>query len=157
MNVVVNSRWMTEADAVDAGVALASTPEELAEQSDFVSVHSSLNANTRGLLGTAFFSAMKPGAVFVNTSRAEVVDQAALESAMGTGGIRAGLDVFEDEPATGEGEYTGSLKDCTAAYCTHHIGASTDQAQEAVATETVRIVDEFMKTGVPPNAVNSPN
>lgn len=156
MNVVVNSRWMTEADAAEAGVTLASTPEELASQSDFVSVHASLTPNTNGLLGEAFFSEMKPGSVFINTSRAEVVDQSALEKAMNTRGIRAGLDVFEDEPATAEGEYTGSLRDQKAAYCTHHIGASTDQAQEAVAAETVRIVDEFMKTGTPPNAVNSP-
>jgi len=156
MEVVVNSRWMTDADAAAAHVKLASTPEELAAQSDFVSVHSSLNPNTKGLLGEAFFSAMKPGSVFINTSRAEVVDQAALEAAMNNRGIRAGLDVFDDEPSTAEGEYVGSLKDNKSAYCTHHIGASTDQAQEAVATETVRIVDEFMKTGKPPNAVNSP-
>lgn len=156
MNVVVNSRWMTDQDATDAGVSLAATPENLAAQSDFVSVHSSLNPNTKGLLGEAFFSAMKPGAVFINTSRSEVVVQSALESAMNTRGIRAGLDVFDDEPSTAEGEYTGSLLNQRAAYCTHHIGASTDQAQEAVAAETVRIVDEFMKTGVPPNAVNSP-
>jgi D-3-phosphoglycerate dehydrogenase len=99
---------------------------------------------------------MQPGSIFINTSRAEVVDQAALEKALTEGRIRAGLDVFEGEPATPEGEYSGSLLNQKAAYCTHHIGASTDQAQEAVATETVRIVDEFMKTGTPPNAVNSP-
>jgi D-3-phosphoglycerate dehydrogenase len=156
MNVIVNSRWMTEQDAADAEVNLAATPEALAARSDFVSVHASLNPNTKGLLGQAFFSAMKPGSVFINTSRAEVVDQSALETAMQSGGVRAGLDVFDDEPSAAEGEYTGSLKNQKAAYCTHHIGASTDQAQEAVAAETVRIVDEFMKTGAPPNAVNSP-
>jgi len=156
MNVIVNSRWMTQADAATAGVSLANSPEELAMQSDFVSVHASLNANTKGLLGEAFFAAMKPGSVFINTSRAEVVDQDALEAAMRNRGIRAGLDVFDDEPSAAEGKYDGTLKDQAAAYCTHHIGASTDQAQEAVATETVRIVDVFMKTGTPPNAVNSP-
>jgi D-3-phosphoglycerate dehydrogenase len=109
------------------------------------------------MLGSTFFEAMKQGSIFINTSRAEVVDQAALEKVLNEGKIRAGLDVFDDEPSTPEGEYSGSLKSQSNAYCTHHIGASTDQAQEAVADETVRIVDEFQKTGTPPNAVNSPN
>jgi D-3-phosphoglycerate dehydrogenase len=157
MPVLCFSRWMTPADAADAGVELASSPEDLATRSYVVSVHTSLNPATKGLLGASFFEAMQPGSIFINTSRAEVVDQSALEKALNEGRIRAGLDVFEDEPATPEGEYSGSLLNQKAAYCTHHIGASTDQAQEAVATETVRIVDEFMKTGTPPNAVNSPS
>lgn len=157
MDVVAFSRWMTPEDAGAAGVSLASSLEELAARSDFVSVHSSLNPNTKGSLGESFFAAMTQGSVFINTSRAEVVDQAALEKVMNEGKVRAGLDVFEDEPATAEGEYSGSLKDQKAAYCTHHIGASTDQAQEAVAEETVRIIDEFIRTGVPPNAINSPS
>jgi D-3-phosphoglycerate dehydrogenase len=156
MNVIAYSRWMTPDDAKAAGVELASSPEDLAARSDIVSVHTSLNPSTKGLLSASFFEAMQPGSIFINTSRAEVVDQAALEKVLNEGKVRAGLDVFEDEPATPEGEYTGSLKSQNAAYCTHHIGASTDQAQEAVADETVRIVDEFIKTGTPPNAVNSP-
>jgi D-3-phosphoglycerate dehydrogenase len=156
MSVLCYSRWMTHEDARDAGVELAASPEDLAARSDIVSVHTSLNPATKGLLGEAFFAAMKPGSIFINTSRAEVVDQSALEKVLDEGKVRAGLDVFEDEPATPEGEYSGSLKDQSAAYCTHHIGASTDQAQEAVADETVRIVDEFIRTGTPPNAVNSP-
>ena len=157
MPVLCYSRWMTADDAKDAGVELAPSPEDLAARSDVVSVHTSLNPATKGLLGESFFSAMQPGSIFINTSRAEVVDQTALEKVLNEGKVRAGLDVFEDEPATPEGEYSGSLKSQSAAYCTHHIGASTDQAQEAVADETVRIVDEFIKTGTPPNAVNSPN
>ena len=157
MDVIAYSRWMTEDDAGEAGVTLAVSPEDLAAKSYVVSVHTSLNPATKGLLGDSFFSAMQPGSIFINTSRAEVVDQSALEKALNEGRIRAGLDVFDDEPASPEGEYSGSLKSQQNAYCTHHIGASTDQAQEAVADETVRIVDEFQKTGTPPNAVNSPN
>ncbi|MEO7454111.1 MAG: 3-phosphoglycerate dehydrogenase [Fimbriimonadales bacterium] len=157
MPVLCFSRWMTPEDAAQAGVELASSPEDLAAKSYVVSVHTSLNPATKGLLGASFFEAMQPGSIFINTSRAEVVDQSALEKAMNDGKLRAGLDVFEDEPATPEGEYSGSLLNQKAAYCTHHIGASTDQAQEAVANETVRIVDQFIKTGTPPNAVNSPS
>jgi D-3-phosphoglycerate dehydrogenase / 2-oxoglutarate reductase len=90
----------------------------------------------------------------VNTSRAEVVDQAALEAATRDKGIIAGVDVFEGEPAGGEGTYEGSLRENPNVYCTHHIGASTDQAQEAVAAEVVRIVRDYQNTGVCPNVVN---
>jgi D-3-phosphoglycerate dehydrogenase / 2-oxoglutarate reductase len=97
---------------------------------------------------------MKPGAVFVNTSRAEVVDQPALLDAVMRKGVRAGLDVFEGEPSGGEGTYDGPLRDTKGVVCSHHVGASTEQAQEAVAFEVVRIVREFKTTGSVPNVVN---
>jgi D-3-phosphoglycerate dehydrogenase len=64
------------------------------------------------------------------------------------------LDVLEGEPSVAEGVYEGELRSNANVYCTHHIGASTDQAQEAVAAETVRIVAEFKNTGQAPNVVN---
>ncbi len=155
MYVVAYSRWMTPDVAAALGIGRAESLEELARMSDFVSVHVSLNPQTRGLIGESFFEAMQPGSVFINTSRAEVVDQNALEAALKSGKISAGLDVFEDEPSGGDGDFTGSIKDCPNAVCTHHIGASTDEAQEAVAAETVRIVKEYMLTGNPPNVVNA--
>jgi D-3-phosphoglycerate dehydrogenase len=98
---------------------------------------------------------MREGAYFVNTSRGEVVDQAALINAIRTRGIRAGLDVYANEPTSSAGEFTDeSLARETNLYGTHHIGASTDQAQEAIAAETVRIVQDFKETGRVPNVVN---
>ena len=88
-----------------------------------------------------------PGAYFINTSRCEVVDQAALESALDERGLFAGLDVFDGEPSGGEGSYEGSLCSNRRVYCTHHIGASTEQAQEAVAMETVRSWEEHAEFG----------
>lgn len=154
MNVVAYSRWMTPDIAAALGIGRAASLEELAAMSDVVSVHVSLTPETKNSLGEKFFSAMKSGAYFVNTSRGEVVDQSALLKAIEEKGILAGLDVFADEPTGGEGEYQGALKDNPNVYCTHHIGASTDQAQEAVAAETVRIVREYKQTGVVPNVVN---
>lgn len=154
MNVVTFSRWMTPEIAATIGVGRATSLEELAKMSDFVSIHTSLTAETKKLLGASFFKAMRDGSVFINTSRCETVDQAALEAELKTGRISAGLDVFDDELSTGDGEFTGSIKDFKNAYCTHHIGASTDQAQDAVALETVRIVKEFKQTGIAPNVVN---
>ncbi|MBC8066258.1 MAG: hydroxyacid dehydrogenase [Chlorobia bacterium] len=154
MNVVAYSRWITPDIAAALGIGRASSLEELAAMSDVVSVHVSLTSETKNSLGAKFFSKMKTGAYFVNTSRGEVVDQVSLLKAIEEKGILAGLDVFEDEPTGGEGDYQGVLKDNPNVYCTHHIGASTDQAQEAVAAETVRIVREYKTTGVVPNVVN---
>jgi D-3-phosphoglycerate dehydrogenase len=154
MKVLVSSKYVTPEEEKAYGVTAVQGPVELARQSDIVSVHTSLRPDTKGLLGAEFFEAMKPGAFFINTSRAEVVDEAAMVESVKSGKIRAGLDVMENEPSTPEGEYSGNLKDLPGVYCTHHIGASTDQAQEAVAAETVRIVKEFGATGVAPNVVN---
>jgi D-3-phosphoglycerate dehydrogenase len=154
MNVVAFSRWITPEIAAALGIGRAATLEELAAMSDVVSVHVSLTPETKNSLGDKFFTAMKQGAYFINTSRGEVVDQVSLIKAIEEKGILAGLDVFADEPTGAEGEYQGALKDNPNVYCTHHIGASTDQAQEAVAAEAVRIVREYKNTGVVPNVVN---
>jgi D-3-phosphoglycerate dehydrogenase / 2-oxoglutarate reductase len=97
---------------------------------------------------------MKPGAFFINTSRAEVVDPVALEWAIRDKKLRAGLDVFPKEPAASAGEFADDIIKLSNVYGTHHIGASTDQAQEAIAAETVRIVKTFKETGHVPNVVN---
>lgn len=154
MKVAAQSRWMTDAVAAALDLAPASSLAELAALSDVISVHVALTPETRGMLDDEFFQALRPGAIFVNTSRAEVVDQAALERAVRERGIRAGLDVFEDEPTVAEGSFSGSIMALPGVYGTHHIGASTDQAQEAVAAEVVRLVREFKNTGIVPNVVN---
>lgn len=153
MNVIVHSRYADANVANTHGITFVSL-DELASQSDVISVHSALSSDTKGMLNADFFTKVKPGTIFVNTSRAEVVDQAALMEAVNSKGVRAGLDVFDGEPAEGQAPYEGDLRGAKNVYATHHIGASTDQAQEAVASETVRIVNEFMKGNAPPNAVN---
>lgn len=154
MDVLVYSQWLDSATAEREGVTLAASLEALASGSDVVSVHCSLRPETKGMLGTAFFDAMRPGAYFVNTSRAEVVDEPALLACVRSGKVRAALDVFDGEPSVAQGEVESPWQGIEGAYVTHHIGASTDQAQEAVAAETVRIVREFMATGKAPNVVN---
>lgn len=154
MNVVAHSRWMTPDIAAALGIGRASNVLELAAMSDVVSVHVALTPETERVMNAEFFTAMRPHSIFVNTSRAEVVDQKALVEAVKTKGILAGLDVFDGEPAGATGTYTGELKELDQVYCTHHIGASTGQAQEAIAAEVVRIVKEFKTTGTVPNVVN---
>jgi len=154
MRVLAYSRWLTPEVAAAAGVGRCESPIELAQRSDFVSVHVPLTPETNCSLGQEFFAAMRPGAVFINTSRAEVVDQAALEEAVRRGHVRAGLDVFEGEPSVAQGEYSGTLRELDGVYCTHHIGASTEQAQEAIAQEVVAIVRQFLSDGSVRNAVS---
>ena len=109
---------------------------------------------TKHLAGKEFFAAMRPGAYLINTSRGTVVDEAAAAEAVRTKGIRLGLDVYQDEPAGGKGEFKPALAGLPGVFGTHHVGASTEQAQVAIAHEVTRIVQEFQGTGGVPNCVN---
>jgi len=154
MPVVAFSRTLDEAGAARLGVTNAASLAAVAAASDVVTVHVALTVETRGFLDDAFFAAMRPGAFFVNTSRGEVVDAAALAKAVAERGLRAGLDVFAKEPAGGNGVFEDDIVKNPAVIGTHHVGASTEQAQAAIAEETVRIVGAFASTGEVPNAVN---
>src|SRR3979411_2707988 len=154
MPVVAWSRSLTNEKASELGVERMATPFGVARASDIVSVHVALKPDTRMLIGADFFQAMRDGAYFINTSRGEVVDQGALVEAIKSKGIRAGLDVFAIEPTSAVAEFTDSIVNEPGVYGTHHIGASTDQAQEAIAAETVRIIQSFKETGQVPNVVN---
>jgi len=138
----------------DLHVTIAPSPGAVAEQADILSVHLALSPETRGLVGADIIGRLRPGAFFVNTARAEVVDHDALALAVRERGIRVGLDVYPDEPATATAEFSLPLLQEAGVYGTHHIGASTEQAQEAIAAETVRIVRSFQETGRVPNVVN---
>jgi D-3-phosphoglycerate dehydrogenase / 2-oxoglutarate reductase len=133
---------------------LAKSPAEVAERCDVLSVHLALNADTRGLVNAGVLDKLKPGSYFINTARGEVVDYAALEKAVRVRDIRVGLDVFAAEPAGGTGEFKDTIAALKNVYGTHHIGASTDQAQDAIAAETVRIISSYKDTGKVPNVVN---
>lgn len=154
MNIVAWSRSLTPETAEALGVAYAATPLEVAKQADAVSVHVAYaKATTHHLIDEQFLAAMKKGAILINTSRGEVLDTAALKAAIREKGLRVGLDVFENEPKGSTDTFADSEL-AQLAICTPHIGASTDQASEAIADETVRIVKSFIETGLPLNVVN---
>ena len=154
MPVVAWSRSLTPEKAERLGVERKDSPLAVAAAADVLSVHVALKPDTKLLINADFFKAMKDGAYFINTSRGEVVDQDALTEAIHTKGIRVGLDVFAAEPTSATGEFADAIAQEPNVYGTHHIGASTDQAQEAIASETVRIVKTFKETGQVPNVVN---
>ena len=155
--VVWSRRFATGRDRIadePIPMELAQSPAEVAGRCDVLSVHLALNAETRGLVNASVLDRLKPGSYFINTARAEVVDYAALEHAVRERGIRAGLDVFAAEPPGATGAFADPIVALPNVYGTHHIGASTDQAQEAIAAETVRIVASYKDTGKVPNVVN---
>ena len=154
MPVVAWSRSLTLERAESLGIEMKQSPLEVASAADIVSVHVAMNNDTRNLIDDKFFGAMRPGSYFINTSRAEVVDQAALASAVTEKGLRVGLDVFAGEPSGGVGTVEDDIFKLDGVIGTHHIGASTDQAQQAIAEETVRIIREYKETGRAPNVVN---
>jgi D-3-phosphoglycerate dehydrogenase / 2-oxoglutarate reductase len=145
MRVVVWSRSFQE------GVG---SPGEAAEQADVLTVHLALTKETRNVIGASILNRLKPGSYFINTSRGEIVDHAALADAIRHRGIRAALDVFAQEPAGSTGEFSDPIVALPNVIGTHHIGASTDQAQEAIAAEAARIVRAYKDTGKVPNVVN---
>ncbi len=155
MKVVAWSRSLTPERAAGLGIERKNSPEEVAAAADAVSVHVAMTPDTKGLCGEKFFAAMKKGAYFINTSRGGVVDEAALKKAIREKGIRAGLDVFAREPAATSGTFEDDIVEAGGVvYGTHHIGASTEQAQEAIAEEAVRILREYRDNGHVPNVVN---
>jgi D-3-phosphoglycerate dehydrogenase len=154
MQVVAWSRSLTVEEADRLGIRYAQTPLEVARLSDAVTINVAANAETRNLVNAEFLAAMKPGAYLINTSRGSVVDEAALQHAVKEKAIRAGLDVFQNEPAGGVGEFSNPVAKAKGVYGTHHVGASTEQAQVAIAHEVIRIVQSFQATGEVPNVVN---
>jgi len=148
------SRHFTDARAEELGFERAHSVLEVARDAYVLSVHVPGGAGTKGLISAAVLAALPEGALFVNTARADVVDPAALLQEAKSGRIRVAVDVFDGEPAGGEADFTSELAKLPNVYGTHHIGASTEQAQDAIAKEAVRIVESFLSRGEVPHCVN---
>ena len=170
MNVVLWSRRyeganrpMNEQEARDLSlesalrtvrIDLAPSPGDVAARADMLSVHLALGPETKRLVNATLLDRVKPGAIFVNTARGDVVDYTALAAAVRDKALRVGLDVFANEPPSAVADFHDDIVALPGVYGTHHIGASTDQAQDAIAAETVRIVRSYKETGRVPNVVN---
>jgi D-3-phosphoglycerate dehydrogenase len=159
MTPIAWSRSLNAGKAADLGVAHASSLEELAARSQVLTLHLPITDRTRGIVGEKVLRALPPRAILINTARADLIDYAALAQAVDKSKLRVGLDVFPDEPK-GTKEYPSTLfsvpREAGAGfvYGTPHIAASTDQAQLAIATETVRVIRSFLLEAIVPNVVN---
>jgi D-3-phosphoglycerate dehydrogenase len=133
------------ARAEELGIAMCDSVEELVASSDIVSIHVPSSKDTKHLVDAAFLDRMKDGAILLNTSRGDVVDEAALLAALDAGKVRAGLDVFDDEPGEGQASWESPIAQHANVVATHHIGASTEQAQRAIAAGVTEIVEAFTR------------
>jgi D-3-phosphoglycerate dehydrogenase len=115
----------------------------LAQTCDILSFHVPVNEATMTLVDRDLLEEMKPGAIVINTARGELIDETALIEAMDRKGIRAGLDVYQNEPTSSHTDFHSELAMHPNVYGTAHIGASTDQAQNAIADMVITILDEF--------------
>jgi D-3-phosphoglycerate dehydrogenase len=154
LQVIAWSRSLSREDADRMGIGWRSDPMEVAADADIVTLHVAATPNTKHLANRAFFEAMSNGALFINTTRASVVDEEALAWAVDTKDLRVGLDVMTGEPSQKEGDFNHPLADHPNVYMTHHVGASTQQAQNATAREAARVVTTYDETGAVPNCVN---
>lgn len=155
MPVVAWSRSLTDESAEELGILRCESPADVASRCDVLSIHLAACGETKNIINAEVLGKLKPGSYVINTARAEVLDYTALLRAIPERDLRVGLDVFPDEPGSGEAEFHASIVEAGGlVYGTHHIGASTDQAQEAIANETVRIVEEYARTGHVANCVN---
>jgi len=158
MPVVAWSRSLDAPTAKALGVTRVESPIEVARRADVVSLHVAATADTNNMIDAEFIGAMKPGSTLVNTARGGVVDQGALLKAMREKGIRAAVDVYANQPSptdtTSDIDLAKADSGSVVFVGTHHCGASTEQAQEAIAEETVRIIKVYRDTGDIPNVVN---
>jgi D-3-phosphoglycerate dehydrogenase len=144
---------MTTERMADLGFVLHPSLEAMAGTVDILSFHVPATADTKQLLNEELLTNVRPGTVIINTSRADVVDEAALLSVIDEKELWVGVDVFADEPPSGRGDISSPLAGHDRVYGTHHIGASTAQAQAAVATGVLEVIDAFAD-GVIINCVN---
>ncbi|MDG2408040.1 MAG: NAD(P)-dependent oxidoreductase [Pirellulales bacterium] len=152
MQVLAWSRSLSQ-ESAPSSVEVAQTALEVAKKADAITLHLGLSEQTKHIVNQEFLATVKPGAILVNAGRGELIDSEALLAAIGEKQLRVGLDVFENEPAGGKADFS-NLDLVQQVTATPHIGASTAEAAEAVASEVVRIVSVFLKTGRPPVAVN---
>lgn len=156
LNVIAWSRSLTPEVAKEAmGIGYRDGPKAVAKDASIVSLHVASTPETENLADRAFFEALPDGAIFVNTTRAAVVDEDALVWALDEKDVQAGIDVMEGEPASKRtDDFEHPLADHPNLYLSHHIGASTQQAQDATAMEAARVIRTFDKEGDVPNCVN---
>jgi len=145
--------FLTEEFAKSIGVEM-STLDQIYSNADFISIHAPLNDQTRNLIGKDAFSRMKTGVRIINCARGGIVDEKALYEVLKSGKIKsAALDVYEKEPLAKD----SPLLELENVVLTPHLGASTEEAQVKIASESSDMIIDFFTKGIIRNAVNMPS
>jgi len=135
------------------GIHLVDDLDTLLENADIVSLHVPNAPSTDAMVDKDFLAKLKNGTSLLNTARGALIDEPALIEAMDKRGIRAGLDVWKDEPGEKTGTFVSELAQHPSVVGSHHVGASTTQAQMSVADGTVEVIGAFLDGSVR-NCVN---
>lgn len=154
MNIMAWSHSLTPDFAEELGVICVDSALDIARACDAISINVASNPGTKHLVDAEFLAAMKDGACLINTSRGALIDEPALIKAVEEKNLRVALDVYENEPGAGDKQFTNPIVNVPGIIGTHHIGASTTQAQLAIADETVRIIKAYVQDGDVPNCIN---
>jgi D-3-phosphoglycerate dehydrogenase len=158
LQTLVWTRSLNSSRAAELGVTQVASIDELAARSQVLTLHLALNDRTRQIVNRRVIGKIADRAIVINAGRADLVDYEALYEAVEKRGLRVGLDVYPDEPrATRTYSGAAALRSYPSGgmvYGTPHIAAATDQAQLAIAAETVRIIRSFLLEATVPNVVN---
>jgi D-3-phosphoglycerate dehydrogenase / 2-oxoglutarate reductase len=151
MKVVAYDPYLSPERARELGVEKLDL-DALFRRADIITLHVPLTPETKHMIDAAALERMRPGVRIINCARGGLIDEAALAAALKSGKVKgAALDVFETEPAKSSPLFT-----LPGVICTPHLGASTNEAQEAVAIQIAEQISDFLLTGAVVNAVNLP-
>lgn len=151
MRVIAYDPFLSPEQAVGIGVEMVEL-DDLFRRADFITLHAPLTDKTRNLIDAAAIARMKKGVRIINCARGGLLVEDALHDALQSGHVAgAALDVFEEEPATHSKLF--GLENVVA---TPHLGASTSEAQENVATQIAEQMADYLLTGALSNALNMP-
>lgn len=152
MNVIAYDPFLNEERAKNLGVKVVEL-DELIKKSDFITIHTPLTKETKGLINAGRIAQMKEGVRLINSARGGIIDEKALYDALKSGKVAAAaLDVFEKEPPEGS-----PLLELDNVVCTPHLGAASEEAQENVAIAVAEQVVDYLIYGTIRNAVNFPS
>jgi D-3-phosphoglycerate dehydrogenase len=152
MKVVAFDPFLSEERARDLGIEKVELNDLLA-RADFITLHTPMTNETRGIISAEAIAKMKKGVRIVNCARGGLIDEKALKAALDSGHVAgAALDVFEEEPAK-----TNALFGNDKVVATPHLGASTSEAQENVALQVAEQISDYLLTGAITNALNMPS
>lgn len=151
MDVVGYDPFLSEDRAREQGITLYREVDDLIDKCDFISIHTPLTEETRGLINSERIARMRPGVRIINCARGGIVDEADIVEAVESGKVAgAALDVFAEEPLAAD----SPLRSCDKIVLTPHLGASTAEAQEAVAVEAAEIITAFLVDNEVRHAIN---
>lgn len=151
MDIVGFDPFLSKDRAEELGIRKVDAVADLLPEIDYLTVHTPLTPETKGLISTEQIKAMKPGVRLINCARGGIYDEAALVEGLKSGHLGGvALDVYDSEPCT-----DSPLFNMDNVLCTPHLGASTEEAQIGVAVEAVELCINYLSTGEIRSAVNT--